>query len=195
MNMTTWLDTVILERGAHTNSYGFCAVEAAERLAGHSGAISRLLEEYLIALNDSWGNERRQSLKPYLPRVVGTYDDGKDEARVRIAEEALRDLLPDWLELIGVPRSTSLSGDDLLDIYTRSKQDHAPIPSRVPSRDAVVLEATAVVSGLAAAVNSGEVEEAVLGAARMARIGDVKRLGRRQNSLALDLLDRLIEGM
>ena len=103
------LDELNLKSGSHSPGSGqFCFNEAAAWLAGerHTDApdcVSRVLRNYTMRLNDRWSDEQRQTLKPYLPRMVGTGGDGKDEIRRRIAAEALcTDLLPPWLRLAGL---------------------------------------------------------------------------------------------
>ena len=100
----------LLERSslAHGSHSGFdqaaaCGMEWVAFLAneGHTDApacASSVLQRYTIRLNDRWDDERRQTLKPYLPRMVGTGGDGKDAARVTIATRMLcTDILGPWL--------------------------------------------------------------------------------------------------
>ena len=103
------LDTITLDHGGHSSwDFGHCAMEVVAWLAGlgHTDApscASPVLCRYTIALNDRWDAEKRQTLKPYLPRMVGTANDGKDAARERIAAEFVaRDLMPPWLRLAGL---------------------------------------------------------------------------------------------
>ena len=124
------LDTLVLKQGAHSGSGGSdveppecCFNEAAAWLAGekHSDApacVSPVIRRYTMRLNDRWDDERRQTLLPYLVRVIGTGGDGKDALRERIAAEWLtKRLLPGWLELAGMGDSIATldgkTGSDL----------------------------------------------------------------------------------
>ena len=82
------LDGGRLDRGSHTHfAQGHCAMEWVSYLAGegHTDApdcASPVLRRYVIALNDRWTDAQRQALVPYLPRMVGTGDDGLDEMTI-----------------------------------------------------------------------------------------------------------------
>ena len=98
-----------LDRGSHlTRGDGMCFNEAAAWVANeaHTDApacVSPVLRRYTIRLNDRWDYEQRQTLLPYLPRVIGTAGDGLDPARERIAANwAARRLLGPWLRLAGL---------------------------------------------------------------------------------------------
>ena len=84
-----------LHQGGHgTFESGHCAMEVVAYLAGlgHTDApecSSPVLRRYVIRLNDRWDDEQRQKLAPYLPRLVGTAGDGKDEAREQLAMKFL----------------------------------------------------------------------------------------------------------
>lgn len=102
-------DALHLDRGPHGDfDSGHCAMEVVAWLAGegHTDApecASPVLRRYTIALNDRWPDDRRQLLKPYLPRMVGTRGDGKDDLREQIATRFLvTDLLGPWLRLAGM---------------------------------------------------------------------------------------------
>lgn len=102
------LDTVTLHEGQHvTFADGHCAMEVVAWLAdlGHTDSpacASPVLNRYTIRLNDGWNDERRQTLKPYLPRMVGTAKDGLDPIRERIAARHVADLMLPWLNLGGL---------------------------------------------------------------------------------------------
>lgn len=101
-------ESITLSHGAHPDfESGHCAMEVVAWLAGegHTDApacASRVLRNYTIALNDRWNDEQRQRLKPFLIRMIGTGDDGKDAARGRIALAHLAQLTVPWLELAGI---------------------------------------------------------------------------------------------
>ncbi|RNL61005.1 hypothetical protein EFK50_16595, partial [Nocardioides marmoriginsengisoli] len=103
------LDQITLDNGSHKNfEEGHCAMEVVSWLADEGftdGPVcaSVVLRRYVIELNDRWGTEKRQSLKPYLIRMIGTGSDGKDEIRAQIAMRALlEDLLAPWFRLAGM---------------------------------------------------------------------------------------------
>ena len=98
-----------LDNGSHGSfESGHCAMEVVAWLAGegHTDApecASPVLRTFTISLNDQWGDEQRQKLAPYLPRMVGTSGDGQDEARSYMALDWLiRSFTPAWLELAGL---------------------------------------------------------------------------------------------
>lgn len=102
------LENITLDRGPHPDfESGHCATEVVAWLAGegHTDApscASRVLRNYTIHLNDRWSDEQRQRLKPYLPRMVGTGDDGKDAARQRIALAHLNEWAAEWVDLADI---------------------------------------------------------------------------------------------
>jgi len=103
------LDRIDLDSGSHHNfDNGHCAMEVVAWLAGlgHTDApdcASKVLRAFTLSINDEWPKEKRQELKPFLPRMVGTGDDGKDEQRSYIALDWLiRTFTPAWLDLAGL---------------------------------------------------------------------------------------------
>jgi hypothetical protein len=101
-------ESLTLDKSSHPNfESGHCAMEVVAWLAdeGHTDApqcASPVLARYIIRLNDRWSNEKRQLLKPYLIRTIGTGSDGKDQVRMRIAHKHLLSILPDMLRLAGM---------------------------------------------------------------------------------------------
>ena len=98
-----------LDKGAHDSfDGGHCAMEVVAALAGlgHTDApecASPVLQRFTIRLNDGWDDKQRQSLIPFLPRMVGTAGDGKDDAREQAALRFLLErLLGPWLRLAGM---------------------------------------------------------------------------------------------
>ena len=87
---------------------GMCAMEAAAWLAGEehsyrSKYVSVVLREPLVKLNDGLDDAWRQKLLPFVPRILGTMDDGKDEARRWLATDwLLRVHTPAWLDAGGM---------------------------------------------------------------------------------------------
>ena len=101
--------TITLDHGSHNEfEEGHCSMEVVSWLAGEGftdapACASPVLTRYTIRLNDRWGPEQRQTLAPYLPRMVGTGSDGLDEERQRIATRYLvTNLLGPWLRLAGM---------------------------------------------------------------------------------------------
>jgi ribosomal protein L12E/L44/L45/RPP1/RPP2 len=102
------LDELELHGGGHSSfEAGHCAMELVAWLAGedhsdHPECTSPVLTGFLVRLNDRLDDKKRQLLKPYLPRVIGTRD-GKDDLRRRMAAEwTIKTSLPQWLELAGL---------------------------------------------------------------------------------------------
>ncbi|WP_427130368.1 hypothetical protein [Pseudarthrobacter sp. S9] len=100
------LNTITLDKGAHSDfESGHCAMEVVSWLAGLGftdapECASSVLRTFTINLNDQWGTEDRQRLVPFLPRMVGTAGDGKDEARSYMALDWLiRTYTPAFLDL------------------------------------------------------------------------------------------------
>jgi len=96
-----------LSRGSHPSpDAGRCAMEWVSYLAGepHSDqpvCVSPLLRQFCISLNDTLPDEKRQAMRPYLARTIGTAGDGKDPERSMLAVDWLiRVYAPSWLDLV-----------------------------------------------------------------------------------------------
>lgn len=103
------LDSIELKHGGHNPGSGcYCFNEAVAFVAQepHSAAPaceSDVLRRYTTVLNDRWNDEDRQLLKPFVPRVVGTAGDGKDDRRKEIATQFLLErYLEPWFRLAGM---------------------------------------------------------------------------------------------
>ncbi len=104
-----WLDELTLGSGAHHDATPgqWCLMEATAYLAGepwsdHPACVSPVLGAYGRGLNDAWDDVQRQKLVPFIPRLLGTADDGQDEARSYLALDwLLRTYTPAWLDLAG----------------------------------------------------------------------------------------------
>jgi hypothetical protein len=99
----------VLSKGSHGSfKEGACAMEWVSYLAdeGHTDApecASTVLRLFTISLNDNWDETQRQKLVPFLPRMVGTANDGQDEARSYLALDWLiRTYTPAFLDLAGL---------------------------------------------------------------------------------------------
>lgn len=108
------LDGLMLDKGGHrSRNDGVCATEAIAWLAGeehsdHPECLSPILGAFLRGWNDAVDKDQRQELKPYLPRCIGTADDGNDELRGWMAADWLvRTYTPAWLELAGIKDSAA----------------------------------------------------------------------------------------
>ena len=103
------LETLVLLKNSHKKRKdGLCIMEAVAYFAGephsdHPKCTCPVLTSFAILLNDRWDNRRRQKLKKYIPKLVGT-SLGIDVERKRAyvaADWACRALIPMLLELCG----------------------------------------------------------------------------------------------
>ena len=104
-----WLASLTLANGGHDSDEDqWCVMEAAAYIADephsdHPACVSGVLTDFAINLNDRWKTEKRQLLKPFIPRLIGTRDDGLDETRGYLALDWLiRTYTPAWLDLAGL---------------------------------------------------------------------------------------------
>jgi hypothetical protein len=101
------LDNLVLDDGGHAenNNGEMCLLEAAAYMAGepwsdHPQCVCPTLGAFGRSLNDRLPDDKRQLLKPLLPELLGTADDGHREARGYMALDWLiRTYLPAWLSL------------------------------------------------------------------------------------------------
>jgi hypothetical protein len=103
------LDTIYVDSGSHASwDDGACAMEVVAWLAGEGmtdapACASPILGAFVRSLNDKWDDATRQRLVPFLPRMVGTAADEKDETRSYMALDWLiREYAPAWLDLAGL---------------------------------------------------------------------------------------------
>ena len=101
--------TYFVSQGSHDRREdGMCAMEWASYLAGepHSDSpqcVSPVVARFCIAFNDGLPDDRRQRLRPYLARTLGTRGDGMDEQRAWMCTDWLiRTHTPAWLSLAGL---------------------------------------------------------------------------------------------
>jgi len=191
------LDTITLDSGNHCNfSEGHCAMEVVAWLAGlgHTDApecASPVLRDFTVGLNDRWDTVQRQTLKPFLPRMVGTAGDGQDEARAYLALDWLvRTYAPEWLDVAGLTERAR----DLRDLPRIV--DPASAQSAVPVAHAARQDAAAAWAAARAAARDAarDAAWAAAGAAAWDAAGDslAPTVAALQAS-ALDLLDRMID--
>ena len=103
------LTTLTLASGGHENpDDGMCLLEAVSYVAGEKftdqpACASPILGSFGRNLNDTLSSEKRQVLKPLIPLIVGTADDGYDQERgLMAADWVIRTYTPTWLRLAGL---------------------------------------------------------------------------------------------
>jgi len=99
----------VLTKGQHLSpDDGVCLMELVALFAGREHTdrppcVSRILGTFGRDLNDQLDDVRRQQLKPLIPRLLGTADDGLDRARRYLALDWLiRTYTPAWLDVAGL---------------------------------------------------------------------------------------------
>lgn len=143
------LSTLVLAKGSHRDrESGTCLLEAVAYFAGepHSDAptcVSPVLRSFGIGLNDVLPDDKRQRLVPFVPRMVGTANDGLDEARGFLALDwSIRIHTPAWLDLAGLVAEAQALRDLRQIVDLASAQDAGPAVRQgakkaAASRDAV----------------------------------------------------------
>jgi len=104
------LETLVLKPGAHTPDGVMCVMEAVAFVAGEPWSdspqcVSPVLSSFARTWNDGMRtDEERDSLKPYITRLIGTAGDAEaDERRAWLATDWLvRVCAPAWLRLAGL---------------------------------------------------------------------------------------------
>ena len=93
--------------GSGSRGRELCLLEAAAWLAGeshsdHPQCVSVMLGVFGRHLNDVLPDDKRQLLKPCIPRLLATAGDGRDETRRYMALDWLiRTWTPQWFDLAG----------------------------------------------------------------------------------------------
>ena len=111
----TWLDALILDRGAHSPDGKACVMEAVAYVArepwsDNPRCASPIIGSFLRSWNDAMNDEDRQMLKPYITRLVGTRTTEADE-EIRawmITDWLARECAPAWLRLAGLTSNAEL---------------------------------------------------------------------------------------
>jgi hypothetical protein len=101
--------------------------------------VSPVLRVFCTALTDALGDGARRRLPPYLPRTIGTAEDGLDETRSWMALDWLiRVYAPTWLEAARLPRSAAALAvlPPVLDTVVLRRAIRALRGARVRSRSA-----------------------------------------------------------
>ena len=95
------LDALHLTRGTHGDPEGgLCLMEAVaffagERHSDHPECVSPELGAWGREVNDAMPTDRRQELKAFIPEMVGTAGDGRDEVRAFMCDDfAVRVMAP-----------------------------------------------------------------------------------------------------
>jgi len=191
------LDTITLDSGNHCNfSEGHCAMEVVAWLAGlgHTDApecASPVLRDFTVGLNDRWDTVQRQTLKPFLPRMVGTAGDGQDEARAYLALDWLvRTYAPEWLDVAGLTERARDLRDLPRIVDPASAQSAVPV-AHAARQDAAAAGAAARDAAWAAA--GAAAWAAAWAAARDAAGDSLAPTVAALQASALDLLDRMID--
>ena len=101
------LDTIKLKAGSHAPDGEYCVMELVSFVAGEPWSdspqcVSPVLGAFARAWNDGMRtDDERDSLKPYINRLIGTAGDAEaDERRAWLATDWLvRVCTPAWLRL------------------------------------------------------------------------------------------------
>ena len=204
------LSTLTLASGGHRPDDGeMCVMEAVAYIAGepwsdHPQCASPILTGFCINLNDRWDNTVRQRLVPFIPRIVGTRDDGKDELRGYLALDWLiRTYTPAWLDLAGLTVEAQALRDLRRIVDLAAAQSAGPLVREASSKAA----AAGAAAGAAAWDAAGDAAWAAAwdaaGAAAWDAAGAAAQAAARAKlaptvdtlqTSALDLLDRMIDG-
>jgi len=105
------LETLHLASGSHESlDEGACLMEAVSYVAGEPWSdspkcASPVISAFMRSWNDGLSDDKRQSLKAYIPRLIGTRDSqAVENQRALIAADWLiRVHTPAWLLLAGLP--------------------------------------------------------------------------------------------
>jgi len=122
---------VRLHPGRHTDQSGqLCLLEAAAVLAGepltdHPRCVSPIVCTLGIRLNDLATHRQRQTLTRFLPNLVGTAADGKEDARRWVALDfSVRTVWPRWVDRLGMRGLAPITGEPA---YSAARPLVAPI--------------------------------------------------------------------
>mgnify|MGYP001342146763 CR=1 FL=1 len=191
------LATLTLKTGSHPDpDAGLCVMEAAAWVAGephsdHPECVSPVLAAFMRSWNDDLDDEDRQKLKAFIPRVIGTAEDGRDERRGWLAADWLvRVHTPAWLELAGI--TDAAAALRALPELRDSGSLEAARPALADAREKG--DAAWAAAGDAARAATWAAAWAAAGAATWAAARDaLKPTTVELQASALDLLDRMID--
>jgi hypothetical protein len=112
------------------------AYMAGEAHSDHPACVSPVLGAFLRRWNDDLDDACRQRLKPHLPRLIGTANDGLDERRGWILTDwMVRTHLPAWLDLAGIaaPATALRALPEMLDVASAASAQPTIENARVVS--------------------------------------------------------------
>jgi len=171
------LNALILQRNAHPNpEAGMCIMEAVAYVAGephsdHPACASPTISAFLRNWNDRLDDEGRQSLKPYVQRLVGS--------RSTDAIELQRSYMAsDWLNRVVAPAFLELAG---------CKKEADELRALVPTLDRNTC--LAALPALRRARSAGAAAWAAAWAAARAKLAPVVK---QLQASAHELLDRML---
>jgi hypothetical protein len=163
MSITIDLDTLTLTSGSHTSfESGACLLEAASYMAGERfsdqpNCVSPVLGTYGRRLNDTLPTVRRQELKAYIPQLIGTADDGQDEARSYIALDWLiRTYTPAFLHLAGLTVEAQELRSLRRIVDPVAAQSAGPVVRNARTKAAAAWDAARAAAGAAAWAAAGD---------------------------------------
>ena len=139
------LDKLVLLKGAHAEaSNQMCIMEAVAYMAGEPWSdspqcASTVLSIFLRSYNDAVSDEIRKTLKPFIPRLIGTKASRAVEERrsLAAADWLVRVYMPAWLRLADLTEQAR-SLESLPEITAMSQ-----LPSIRPAIDSVRKDASA----------------------------------------------------
>ena len=110
MSPTLDLESLILKSGLHLEqSREMCIMEAVAYVAGepwsdHPTCASPVISAFLRSYNDLVSDQVRQTLKPFIPRLIGTAASESVERRraLMATDWMVRVHTPAWLRLAGL---------------------------------------------------------------------------------------------
>ena len=149
------LDTLHLEKGNHSSpDAGMCVMEAVAMLASEDFSdapqcVSPVIRAFLVSWNDSLDDDDRQTLKQYIPMVIGT--NAGPAVDIELSWMAL-----DWLVRVQAPAWLRLAGlNDQAAVLTEMAEITATTcPSILPALQAVRTDADAAWDAAGAAARA-----------------------------------------
>jgi hypothetical protein len=158
MSPTLDLDALVLKPGAHDEaSKEMCIMEAVAYVANepwsdHPQCASPVIAAFLRSYNDSVSDDVRQTLKPFILRLVGTASTPQVEERrsLMAADWLVRVHTPAWLRLAGLIKNAE-SLESLPEITAMAQIPSIKGPLEMARTDAAAAGAAAGDAAWAAA--------------------------------------------
>jgi hypothetical protein len=158
------IEEIELKKGAHDSpEQGMCIMEAVAYIAGepfsdHPKCVCPVIAAFLRSYNDLVSPDVRQTLKPFIPRLISTKSTpAVEERRALIAADWLvRTHTPAWLRIAGLnTQADALSS--LPEITALSQVPSIRGPIEAARRDAAAAAAAArAAAGAAARAAAGD---------------------------------------